>query len=183
MLNPIHLENEKLLIHSFRPEELSRFEELTKDVFDILSDEQTLKFLPTKRLNSLQEAELFLQTMIVNYHSGRNYIHFITDKELDKVIGIIDLISPQLVKDHYNIDHYPFFIEFYLISFARGCYIMTELLPLLVDNLFKQGITGVGAVINRKNIAARKVLENANFIYSAPFDLTQDLYEITNVKV
>lgn len=180
MLEPIYLENQKLLIHPFRPEDLNRFQQLTGDIFDILSDEQTLKFLPGKRLNNLQEAELFLQTAILNYHSGRNYIHFITHKELGKVIGMIDLISPEVAQDHYSIDHYPFFIEFYLSGFASGCYIMTEILPLVIETLYKQGIVKIGAVINKENIAARKVLENANFGYKAPFDLVQDFYEATN---
>lgn len=177
MLQPIHFENDKLLIHPFRPEDLNRFEELTKDIFDILSDDQTLKFIPGKRLNSLQEAEIFLQTAIVNYHTGRNYIHFISHKELDKVIGIIDLISPEVAKDHYNMDHYPFFIEFYLSGFASGCYIMSEILPELIELILDQGIDKIGAVVNRENIAAKKVLKHANFNYKAPFDIVQDFYE------
>lgn len=177
MLDPIYLENEKLLIHPFRPEDLNRFEALTKDIFDILTDPQTLKFIPGKRLNSFQEAELFLQTAILNYHSGRNYLHFISHKELGKVIGMIDLISPNVAREHYTIDRYPFFIEFYLSGFASGCYIMTEILPLLIEKLYEQGIVNIGAVINQENIAARKVLEKANFKYKAPFDLVQDFYE------
>ena len=179
MLKPIFLENDSLLIHPFRPEDLGRFEELSSDIFSILSDDQTLKFIPGKRLNNLQEAELFLQTMVMNYHSGHNYIHFITHKQLDKVIGIIDLISPEVARQHYQIDHYPFFIEFYLSGFASGCYIMTEILPQLIDNLSDQGISKIGAVVNRENIAARKVLEKANFRYQAKFDMLQDLYETT----
>lgn len=178
MLKPIFLENDTLLIHPFRPEDLGRFQQLTNDIFGILSDEKTLKFVPGKRLNNLQEAELFLQTMVMNYHSGRNYLHFISHKELNKVIGMIDLISPEVARDHYSMDHYPFFIEFYLSRFATGCYIMTEILPLLIDNLSDQGISKIGAIINRKNIAARKVLEHANFIYKAPFDVIQDFYEM-----
>lgn len=177
MLKPILLENDTLLIHPFRPEDLGRFEQLTSDIFSILSDDRTLKFVPGKRLNSLQEAELFLQTMIVNYHSGHNFIHFITHKELGKVIGIIDLISPQVARRHYQMDHYPFFIEFYLRGFASGCYIMTAVLPLLIDHLSDQGIARIGAVVNRKNIAARKVLERSNFSFKAKFDLLQDFYE------
>jgi RimJ/RimL family protein N-acetyltransferase len=180
MLKPIFLENDTLLIHPFRPEDLGRFEDLSSDIYSILSDDQTLKFIPGKRLNSLQEAELFLQTMVMNYHSGHNYIHFITHKQLGKVIGIIDLISPEVARQHYQMDHYPFFIEFYLSGFASGCYIMTEILPQLIDNLSDQGISKIGTVVNRKNIAARKVLEKANFRYKAKFDMLQDLYEITN---
>lgn len=181
MLKPIFLENDTLLIHTFRPEDLGRFQELSSDIFSILSDDQTLKFIPGKRLHNLQEAELFLQTMVMNYHSGHNYIHFITHKQLNKVIGIIDLISPEVAKQHYQMDHYPFFIEFYLSGFASGCYIMTEILPQLIDSLSDQGILKIGAVVNRENIAARKVLEKAKFTYKARFDMLQDLYETTGL--
>lgn len=158
MLKPISLENDKLLIHSFRPEDLERFGQLSHDIFSILSDDHTLKYIPGKRLHSLEEAEFFLKTMIINYHSGLNYIHFITDKKLNKVVGLVDLISPEVAMAHYKIDHYPFFIEFYLSGFASGCYIMTEILPVIVDNILEQGIPSIGAVVNRKNIAAKRVL-------------------------
>lgn len=179
MLKPIFLENDKLLIHPFRPEDLQRFEQLTLDIFSILSDDHTLKFIPGKRLHSLEEADAFLKTMVINYHAGLNYIHFISDKQLNKVVGIIDLISPDVAKTHYQIDHYPFFIEFYLSGFASGCYIMTEILPPVIDNLRQQGIPSIGAVVNRKNIAARKVLERAQFTYKEPFDAVQDFYVTT----
>lgn len=178
MLKPIYIENEELLIHPFRPEDLNRFEELSEDLFSILSDDCTLKFIPTKRLHNLEEAKLMLQTMVLNYHAKRSYVHFITHKKTNKLIGIIDLISPQVAREHYKMDYYPFFIEFYLGGFATGCYIMTEILPPVIDNITSQGIKSIGAVINRKNIAAQKVLEKASFRYKATFDMTQDLYEI-----
>jgi len=181
MLKPIFLENDKLLIHPFRPEDLQRFEQLTQDIFSILSDDHTLKFIPGKRLTNLEEAAAFLRTMVINYHTGLNYIHFITDKQLNKVVGIIDLISPAVARAHYQIDHYPFFIEFYLSGFASGCYIMTEILPSVIDKLLQQGISSVGAVVNRNNIAARKVLEKARFTYKQPFDAVQDFYETAQI--
>lgn len=177
MTEPLHYETENLLIHPFRPEELEKFEKLAIDIFTILSDEQTLTYIPQKRLHNIQEAELFLQTMVMNYHAGLNYLHFITDKKQDKVIGLIDLISPKVAQQHYSIETYPFFIEFYLAAAATGCYIMTEILPPVIDNLLSQGITSIGAVVNRYNIPARKVLEKAQFYYKAPFDVLQDLYE------
>lgn len=178
MLKPIHFENEELLIHPFRAEDLERFEELAQDLFSILSNDHTLKFIPAKRLKSLEEARVLLQNIVLNFHSGRSYVHFITHKMTNKVIGIIDLISPQVAREHYKMDYYPFFIEFYLGAFASGCYIMTEILPPVIDNILSQGVKRIGAVINRKNIAARKVLENASFSYKATFDMTQDLYEV-----
>ena len=178
MFKPFTFENENYLIHPFRPEDLNRFAQITKEVFCILSDDHTLKFVPNKRLNTLEQAELFLQTMLINAHSGRNYLHFITDKSIGKVVGIIDLISPEVAQEHYQIDHYPFFIEFYLSSFASGGYLMTSLLPPIVDEILAQGIPSIGAVVNRDNIAAKKVLEKALFTYKDPFDPVQDFYEI-----
>lgn len=88
------------------------------------------------------------------------------------------MISPEVAKEHYQLDEYPFFIEFYLGASATGCYVMTEILPPVVDSILGQGIPRIGAVINRQNIAAKKVLENVQFFYKAQFDVLQDLYEV-----
>ena len=178
MLKPILIENENLIIHPFRSTDFDRYGQLVDDIYSILSDSQTLKFIPTKRLHNIKEAEHYLNTMIINYHTGKKYLHFITDKNHDKVVGMVDLISPAVAMEHYNITNYPYFIEFYLSSSMTGCYIMTELLPMIVESISRQGITELGAIVNRKNIAARKVLENAQFTYKARFDILQDLYEI-----
>ena len=178
MILPIYFENDNFLVHSFRPEDLNRLSELAKEVFVILSDDHTLRYIPTKRLESVMEAEIFLQGMILNFHSGRNYLHFITDKLSGKVIGMIDLISPALAMEHYQIPRYPFFIEFYLGSFASGCYLMTELLPVVINQLLKQGIGSIGAVVNRGNTAAKKVLKKARFSRKYNFDAHQDFYEV-----
>ena len=177
MLQPITFENDQLLIHSLRPKDLQKYDQLVADIYCILSDDRTLKYLPAKRINNLKEAETFLQTMILGSHTGRNHLHFICDKNLDKVIGLIDIISPEIAKEFYDIKTYPYFIEFYLSSAATGCYIMTEILPAMVDAVLNQGIPSIGAVVNRKNLAAKRVLEKANFAYKAPFDVLQDLYE------
>lgn len=58
MLDTIFLENEELLVHSFHPENLVHFEKLTQDIFNIQSDERTLKYIPEIRLHNLQQAEL-----------------------------------------------------------------------------------------------------------------------------
>lgn len=81
MLKPILIENDNLLIHPFRSADFGRYEQLIGDIYSILSDNHTLKFIPGKRLHTIKEAEHFLTTMILNYHSGKNYLHFITDFE------------------------------------------------------------------------------------------------------
>ncbi|WP_367866990.1 GNAT family N-acetyltransferase [Pedobacter sp. WC2423] len=177
MLKPIDYESERLCVHSFRPYDLQRFDQFALDILSILSDDFTLKFIPGKRLNTIVEAEAFLQTMIVNFHNGRNFMHFITDKKMNRVIGIIDLISPKVAREHYEIEKYPYFIEFYLSGLAAGTSIMSEILPAIVSNVISQGITCIGAVIDRNNTAAKKVLEKASFLYKSRFDILQDFYE------
>jgi len=40
---------------------------------------------------------------------------------------------------------------------------MNELLPAVVEQLLADGIGRIGAVVNRQNIAAKKVLKKARF--------------------
>jgi len=178
MSHPIYFENSRYLIHGFRPIDLERFADLTAEVFRILSDERTLRYIPFKRMGSLKETEAFLREMVISFHTGKNLLHFITDKATGTVVGMIDLISPALAREHYRINDYPFFVEFYLGSFASGCYLMTELLPAVVEQLLEGGIGRIGAVVNRRNIAAKKVLKKARFKKKHVFDLEQDFYEV-----
>lgn len=178
MIRPIDFETDRFIIHGFRAEELSRFDSLASDVFRILSDDHTLRYLPAKRLRNVNEAKTFLQGMLLNFHAGRNYLHFITEKSSGKVVGMIDLISPGLAMEHYVVPRYPFFIEFYLGSFATGCYLMTEVLPAIVAEFLNQGIDCIGAVVDKGNIPAKKVLAKARFSRKYSFDATQDFYEL-----
>ena len=178
MLKPIHFETDHFVIHPFGANEMDRLDQLAEEVFAILSDEKTLTFIPSKRLKNLEETKAFLRISLVNFHTGRNFLHFITSKQAHKVVGIIDLISPAVAKEHYKIERYPYFIEFYLSSFASGCYIMTRLLPVVVENILNQGIPSLAAVVNRRNTAAKKVLKKANFLLKNRFDVVQDYYEI-----
>ena len=177
MLKPIDYESERLCVHSFRPYDLQRFDQFALDILSILSDDFTLKFIPAKRINTIVEAVAFLQTMIINFHNGRNYMHFITDKKQNRVIGIVDLISPEVAREYYEIEEYPYFIEFYLSRLATGTSIMSEILPAIVSNVISQGVNSIGAVIDRNNTAAKKVLEKSNFLYKSKFDIRQDFYE------
>jgi RimJ/RimL family protein N-acetyltransferase len=178
MLQPLSLQRNQFRIHAFGPEDLKRYDDLVLDIFNILSDERTLKYLPGKRLENIREAELFLRAIVLNYHSGRNYLHFITDNSDGRVIGMIDLISPELASEHYTFDRNPHFIEFYLAGDLTGCNIMTELLPEVIENLLAQEII-IGAVVHRENLAARRVLEKSSFSYQDRFDPVQDYYEVS----
>jgi RimJ/RimL family protein N-acetyltransferase len=179
MIEPVQFESNHLLIHSFRAEDIRELERLAWDVFTILSDDKTLTYLAGKRLHSLADAEMFLRTNLLNFHAGQNYLHFISDKETGKVVGLIDLISPGLAKEHYRLGHYPYFIEFLLKSEFQGRGIMGEVLPKFVKQLKEKNIKEVGAVVNRTNTIARKLIQKVDFSYRSGFDLLQDFYTIT----
>lgn len=178
MLEPISLDNEQVIIHAFRAEEFSRYGQLVNEIYQILSDEETLRFIPEKRLNSVEEAEAWLKASILNYHCGRNFMHFITDRKSGKLLGMIDIVSPARAREHYRLKHYSHFIEFYLKSNAKGRKIMTGLLPRIIAQLQQREIQYLAAVSNRQNHAALKVLGRAGFEYRSAFDARQDLYQL-----
>lgn len=97
MLTPIYLEHDALVIQSFSPKDLSRWSAMAAEVFQLLSDKQILKYLPSKKLRSVRDAEDLLKNSLLNFYCGRNYLHFIREKDNDQIIGIIDVVSPGLL--------------------------------------------------------------------------------------
>ena len=182
MLQPITFETGRVKIHSFHITDIDNHTKLANDVLSLFSDPFTLKYVPEKRLVGIKSAEDFVKTMIINHHIGRNHLHFITSKELNQVIGTIDIIAPEVVKEHYLLQEYPYFIEFFLLQKFSAQKIMTDAIPMLIAAIHNQGIEKIGAVVNRENTAAIKVLKNANFKFQEQFDIVQDLYLATSMK-
>jgi RimJ/RimL family protein N-acetyltransferase len=176
MHEPIYLENDQVTIHGFRPEDLTRYEILVKEIYQLFSDAATLQFLPEKRLNSVQEADKWLKNTILNFYCQRNFLHFITDKKTGELLGMIDIFTPSTIQAHYRLPRYTHFIEFYLRGNARGKKIMSRVLPDLLAELQRRGITEVGAAINVQNTAARKVLTYSGFRLERAFDSRQEFY-------
>lgn len=54
--------------------------------------------------------------------------------------------------------------------------IMSQAIPYIVKAIKENSIQEIAAVINRNNIAARRVLEKADFKYYFKFDFQKDLY-------
>ncbi len=179
MLDPIFIKNGNFLIHTFGPEEIQRISSIAQDVYAIFSDEMTLKFLPQKRLQSVQQAEKLLKTNLLNFHAGKNYLHFITDELTGRVIGLIDIISPDTAKEHYDFSQYPHFIEFYLAGANAGKLIMSKLLPVFIEVIRGQNLKQLGAVVHRHNVSSIKVLKRSGFKLEAGFDSIQDFYKIS----
>jgi hypothetical protein len=80
MFDPIDFETDRLLIHGFRPQDIQGLENIAADVFDILSDERTLKFLPQKRLGSLNEALQLLRNNVLSFYAAKKLSPFYSGK-------------------------------------------------------------------------------------------------------
>jgi hypothetical protein len=94
-----------------------------------------------------------------------------------RVLGMIELISPSWPGSITG-SMITLFVELFLGCFASGCYLLTELLPAVVGQLLEDRVGRIGAAVNRRNIANRKVLKKAGFERKHVFDLEQDFYEI-----
>ena len=176
MFEPIRLENDTLVIQSFDAKDIKRWSGMVNDVYALLTDDQALKYLPFKRLRSVNDADTLLKNALISLHCGRNYLHFIRTKSDGRIIGFIDVISPAVAKEHYTLQQYPYFIEFCIKTEYAQQRLMSTLLPDFLRSLRDQKIYSIAAVINRQNIAAQKVLSRSGFNYYQLFDANQDLY-------
>lgn len=176
MLLPIAIQHSSLNVNSFRAEDLSRYQSLVREVFEIRSNNKTLTFLPDKRLRTTSEADDLLQNMLLNAHVGRGQTCFIRQNQNNELIGIIEIIPPHVAREYYELSNYPYFIEFYLKSQLTGRSVMSKILPLIIRALNVQGISSIAAVVNRANLPALRLLGKSGFIFHGTFDPFQDLY-------
>jgi ribosomal-protein-alanine N-acetyltransferase len=179
MIEPIRLENKTLIIQSFDAKDLKQWSNMVNDVYALLSDNHALKYLPFKRLRTLNDADTLLKNALISLHCGRNYLHFIRKKTDGTIIGFIDVISPAVAKEHYTLKQYPYFIEFCIKTEYAQQKVMSTLLPDFLRSLRDQNINNIAAVINKQNIAAQKVLSRSGFNYYQFFDVDQDLYRFS----
>jgi RimJ/RimL family protein N-acetyltransferase len=168
-------------LHRIAPlgaDDIRDHETLAREIYVLLSDEHTLQFLPEKKLDSLKAAKNWVSTAMLNFYSGRNQVHLIRNKRTSALIGVIDLIPPAVAKEHYQLNSYPYFLEFYLKGNARGKTLMSRLLPKVVWHLEQDGIRELAAVVNKQNLAASKVLKRSGFKLVGNFDPVQNLYSL-----
>jgi RimJ/RimL family protein N-acetyltransferase len=84
--------------------------------------------------------------------------------------------------EYYQLDNYPFFIEFYLKGSAPGKALMSHLLPKVLEHLHQDGVDDLAAVDNRQNIAASKVLKRSGFYHDGNFDKKQVIYRYSTFR-
>ncbi|WP_158796436.1 GNAT family N-acetyltransferase [Pedobacter sp. L105] len=82
-----------------------------------------------------------------------------------------------LVREYYQLNSYPYFVEFYIKREYQGGSLMSKILPEVLKLINKQDIDVIAAVADRENFAARKVLERSGFAVKGQFDRTKDLFQ------
>jgi hypothetical protein len=83
------IENEAYRIAPLGAADLQRYDELAGEIYQLLSDEHTLQFLPEKKLNSIAAAKSWLNAALLNFHSGRNQVHLIRSKATGALLALL----------------------------------------------------------------------------------------------
>jgi ribosomal-protein-alanine N-acetyltransferase len=79
-------------------------------------------------------------------------------KATGTILGMIDILSPKLIRDHYKLSEYPYFIEFYIKREAQNNSLTIKILPRVIKVMKEQGIVRISAVADKRNFPAKKVL-------------------------
>ncbi len=178
-MQPIYLENDLITLQPVNAADLSGSSALADEVHALLSDPLTIKYLPEKRLTTKSHAEGWLYGSLINLHCGRTITHLIRSKRSNKLIGVLDVIPSQVAAEHYRLAHYPVFVEFYLSPKEQGRLMMSAILPQVITAMQANGTKELAAVVNRKNVAASKVLIKSGFVRMQQFDIEKDLYALS----
>jgi len=177
-LKPINIESDVISVHPLRNIDILRKESIENDIYQILSDNETTEFIPEKRLKDLKGASEKVFGIILGYQTNLSYGLLVSDKRNNKVIGIINIISPDCAKQTYKIDKYDWMIEYFLHKNYWGQGIMTGIITAICKKLKGQGIETIGAICDRNNNKSIRVLEKIGFQKNKLFDIKQDYYEI-----
>lgn len=176
-LKPINLDNGVIQIHPLRTSDMMRHTEMVNDLYEIFGDIESLPYNKEKFVKDIETISTQMLGVTVGYEQKIRYTHFLTLKEPNKVIGEIIILSPKSVKDAYKLDNL-WIIEYFLNKQLWNNGIMSGVLSAIISNMKQQGITNIGALVDRENSPSIRVLEKAGFSKTMDFDLKQDLYKI-----
>lgn len=137
-----------------------------KDIFEILSDEETTKYLNMKRHVNLKMTDDMINEYLNGVEEKTKYPFAIIDKETNCFIGVI------LVKlDLYDEDCFEFTIYINKKYWNRGIY--TEVIKPIIKFSFEEIKTGnFRGFVMEENESSCRVLEKSGFslekIFSVP---------------
>lgn len=137
----------------------------SKNIFEVLGDEETVKYLNLDLHTCIEDSEKLVKEYLNELEEKRKIPYSIFDKNTKEFIGVF------LIKlDLYNEDAYEFTIYLSKKYWGQGIY--KEVIPYMIKVAFEDVKTGnFRGYAMENNIASIKVLERSGFILEKIFEV------------
>lgn len=150
------LETERLILRRVLPSDV-------KEMFELRSNPETMKYIPRPLLTNHEEALAHIQMMEDKIETNEGINWAITLKGDDTMLGVIG---------HYRIkpEHYRAEVGYMILPEYHGKGITTEAVQCVVDYGFNtMQLHSIEGVIDPENGASEKVLQKCGFVKEAHF--------------
>lgn len=150
------LETKRLILRRVLPSDV-------KEMFELRSNPETMKYIPRPLLTNHEEALAHIQMMEDKIETNEGINWAITLKGDDKMLGVIG---------HYRIkpEHYRAEVGYMILPEYHGKGITTEAVQCVVDYGFNtMQLHSIEGVIDPENGASEKVLQKCGFVKEAHF--------------
>lgn len=150
------LETERLTLRRVLPSDV-------KEMFELRSNPETMKYIPRPLLTNHEEALAHIQMMEDKIETNEGINWAITIKGDDKMLGVIG---------HYRIkpEHYRAEVGYMILPEYHGKGITTEAVQCVVDYGFNtMQLHSIEGVIDPENEASQRVLQKCGFVKEAHF--------------
>lgn len=151
-----NLETERLILRRVLPSDV-------KEMFELRSNPETMKYIPRPLLTNHEEALAHIQMMEDKIETNEGINWAITLKGDDKMLGVIG---------HYRIkpEHYRAEVGYMILPQYNGKGITTEAVQCVVDYGFNtMQLHSIEGVIDPENGASERVLQKCGFVKEAHF--------------
>lgn len=146
---------------------------MVNGIYDIFSQKLVNEYNTNMIVNDLKDAAQILVTAIKGYETKTSYMYFLFDTDADKLIGILNIISPIGIKSSYPAIEYitnlenemdtTWAIEYYIEPKYWNKGICSYFVNALLIILKEQGVKNITAISNTKNKISNHLLEKLNF--------------------
>ena len=150
------LETERLTLRRVLPSDV-------KEMFELRSNPETMKYIPRPLLTNHEEALAHIQMMEDKIETNEGINWAITIKGDDKMLGVIG---------HYRIkpEHYRAEVGYMILPEYHGKGITTEAVQCVVTYGFNtMQLHSIEGVIDPENEASQRVLQKCGFVKEAHF--------------
>ena len=134
-----------------------------KSILEILSDDETIKHLNMKKVETITDVDEIINDYLIQYSKGNKFPFAIVSKESNELIGVF------LIKlDLYDPDCYEFTVYIKRALWNHGIY--SEILPYMMRFAFEEIGTGnLRGFIMISNRASANVLRKQGFSLEKTF--------------